>query len=161
MCGVCSDSSMGRVASAIASLQTFLYLYYIKAPVSMFLQITPHIYFKLTCCTSVRSAQPISTSQNTPPHIYAQMAARHGPKLWPRNGMRAYWLCRAGLLARRTIWLNQRKMFKKRWRRLGSNPRPDGRRVEDTGWSRLTSRTLWSGVFYIEYKLYIFIYVSL
>lgn len=58
-----------------------------------FLQITPHIYFKLTRCTPVPSAQPTSTSQNTPPHIDGQTAARHGSnarrlQLWPRHGTR-------------------------------------------------------------------------
>jgi hypothetical protein len=54
----------------------------LKAPVStvvrvIFLQITPHNYFKLSRCTPVRSAQPTFTSQNTPPHIDGQTAARH------------------------------------------------------------------------------------
>jgi hypothetical protein len=59
----------------------------------IFLQITSHIYFKLTCCTHVPSAQPTSTSQTTPPHIDGQTAARHasaspdahGPQLRPRH----------------------------------------------------------------------------
>jgi hypothetical protein len=40
----------------------------------IFLQISPHIYFKLTRCT-----QSASTSQTTPPHIDDQMAADPTP----------------------------------------------------------------------------------
>jgi hypothetical protein len=99
----------------------------------IFLQTTPHIYFKLTHCTLVPSAQPTSTVQNTPLHIDGQMVVRHGPDaygplLWPRYGTPTCWLCGAGPLARRAIWLNQSKMLKKRCRRWGSNPRPDGDR---------------------------------
>jgi hypothetical protein len=49
-----------------------MFSYYIKAQWSfcvILLQITPHIYFKLTCCTVVPSAQPTSTTQTTPLHI--------------------------------------------------------------------------------------------
>jgi hypothetical protein len=67
----------------------------------IFLQITPHSYFKLICCTPT----------------YDQTAAPHGPhgrgpQLWPRHVMPACWLCRTSPLARRPIWLNQRKMLK-------------------------------------------------
>jgi hypothetical protein len=113
----------------------------------IFLQITPHNYFKLICCTPIDD----------------QTVARHGPdargpQLWPRHIMLACWLCRTSPLARRSIWLNQRKMLKKWWWRWGLNPCPDGRRVGDTRWSCLTSKTSWSNVFNIEYKLYICIY---
>jgi hypothetical protein len=73
--------------------------------------------------------------------------------------MPAYWLCRASPLARRPIWLNQRKMLKKWCRRWCSNPWPDRRRAGDTRWNCLTSRTSCSDIFNIEYKLYICIYV--
>jgi hypothetical protein len=67
----------------------------------IFLQITPHSYFKLICYTSIDS----------------QTAARYGPdvrgpQLWSRHVMPACWLCRTSPLARRPIWLNQRKMLK-------------------------------------------------
>jgi hypothetical protein len=35
----------------------------------IFLQITSHIYFKLTHCTPISSVQTTSRSQTTPPHI--------------------------------------------------------------------------------------------
>jgi hypothetical protein len=65
----------------------------------IFLQITPHKYFKLIRCTPKDS----------------QTAARHGldtrgPQLWLMSDC---WLCRASPLARRPIWLNQCKMLKK------------------------------------------------
>jgi hypothetical protein len=88
-----------------------------------------------------------------------QTATQHGPQLWPRHVMPTCWLCRASPLARRPIWLNQCKMLKKRCRRWGLNPCPDGRRGRDTRWSCLTSRTLCSNVLNIEYKLNICIYV--
>jgi hypothetical protein len=67
----------------------------------IFLQITPHSYFKLIRCTP----------------IDGQTVARHGPdargpQLWPRHVMPACWLCRVSSLARRLIWLNQCKMLK-------------------------------------------------
>jgi hypothetical protein len=113
----------------------------------IFLQIISHSYFKLTRCTS----------------IDGQMVTRHwldtrGPQLWPRHVMPAYWLCWPGPLAHRSIWLNQRKMLKT-VEKVGFDPCPDGERAGDTGWSYLTSRTSWSDVFNIEYKLYICIYV--
>jgi hypothetical protein len=78
----------------------------LKAPVSTvvpyhFLQITTHSYSKLIRCTP----------------IDGQTTARHrpnarGPQLWPKHVMPAYWLCRVSPLARRPIWLNQRKILK-------------------------------------------------
>jgi hypothetical protein len=53
----------------------------------IFLQITPHSYFKLICCTPIDD----------------QTAAQHGPQLWPRHVMPACWLCRTSPLARRPI----------------------------------------------------------
>jgi hypothetical protein len=51
---------------------------------------------------------------------------------------------------------------KKLCRRWGLNTHPNnGRRVKDTGQSCLTSRTTCSGVYNIEYKLYICIYYFL
>lgn len=75
-----------------------------------------------------------------------------GHNVWPSHGVPVCWLCQV-------IWLNQCKMLKKWCRRWGSNPHIDGRRVEDTEWSYLSSRTICSNVFIIKYKLYICIYV--
>jgi hypothetical protein len=57
----------------------------------IFLQITPHSYFKLICCTPIDAC---------------------GPQPWLMHVMPACWLCRASLLARRPIWLKQRKILK-------------------------------------------------
>jgi hypothetical protein len=67
----------------------------------IFLQITPHSYFKLICCTP-------TDDQTAAPHG----PHGRGPQLWLRHVMSACWLCRTSPLARRPIWLNQRKMLK-------------------------------------------------
>jgi hypothetical protein len=61
-----------------------------------FLQITSHIYFKLTRCTFVSSAGPLGSTR--------------GPQLRPRN-------------ITPTIWLNQRKMLKT-VQEIGFEPTP-------------------------------------
>jgi hypothetical protein len=52
----------------------------------------------------------------------------------------------------------QRKIFKKRCSRWGLNPHPNGRRMKNIVQNCLTSRTLCSVAYNIEYKLYICIY---
>jgi hypothetical protein len=106
----------------------------------IFLQITPHSYFKLTRCTP----------------IDGQTAARHGPdarepQFWPRHVMPACWLCWASSLARRLIWLNQRKMLKTN---AGGGVRTHALMQE----GRETLVKLSNN---IEYKLYTCIYVFL
>jgi hypothetical protein len=61
-------------------------------------------------------------------------------------GTLACWPCRAGSLARRGIWLNQRKMLKNNAEGWDLNPCPNRRRTWDTEWSHLTSITSCSDV---------------
>jgi hypothetical protein len=62
----------------------YLYLYYIKAPVStiipyhLFTKDPPHL-FQINPLHARPSVQPTSTSQTTPPHIDGQTMAWHGP----------------------------------------------------------------------------------